>query len=126
MLCSSFMLCVTQILLWSSTVHATFWNNDQQIAKLDEIGKDMKLIMDAVDQIRNQNTHQKAVTLSILDLLIDAVDNLSEGGNFDQSEGKERTKVLKIARSISRKHRREASALPWDNLSPVDREAFNK
>jgi hypothetical protein len=97
-------------LLWLLVLVAecrpTFWTDNAALAEQH------KAIMDELSVIKDQNTLQKALTLSVLDLLIDfANDDESLAGPT------ERTKVLHIARSLSRKHRREASMLPsgWNN-----------
>ncbi|RYE20199.1 MAG: hypothetical protein EOP45_11450 [Sphingobacteriaceae bacterium] len=79
-----------------------FWNTGKAI------DPPLKAILEGIDEIKDQNILQKAITLSILDLLIDIADD----NDFSVSPT-ERTKVLTIARTLSRKHRREASILPW-------------
>lgn len=90
------------------SINATFWSgkNNSNLQSIEQL----QLISDNIENLRDQNTHLKALTLSILDLLIDSVDN-------DVNKETERTRVLSIARSISKKHRREASKLPWPQNS---------
>jgi len=82
-----------------------FWNTPGK-----PIDPTMNAILQGINEIKDQNIHQKAVTLSILDLLIDIADD------NNAVSPTERTKVLTIARTLSRKHRRAASIFP----SPSD------
>ncbi|RYE25181.1 MAG: hypothetical protein EOP45_05055 [Sphingobacteriaceae bacterium] len=110
-----FTITLCQLLFSSIVVQATFWNAAtlEQSRTITQLKSDMNVVMEGIDEIKNQNILLKAVTVSVLDLLIDAVDDLTD--NEKLRDTKERTKVLSIARSISRKHRREASILPWDS-----------
>lgn len=82
-----------------------FWNTPGK-----PIDPTIKAILEGIDEIKNHNILQKAITLSILDLLIDIADD------NNAVSPTERTKVLTIARTLSRKHRRAASIFP----SPSD------
>jgi hypothetical protein len=93
-----------------NAVSATFWGSNTNTQIQEQQQKNVQSILDGIDVVRNQNIHLKALTLSVLDLLIDTIDDLTDSSVRTKEE---KTKVLNIARSISRKHRREASVLPW-------------
>jgi len=67
-----------------------FWNTPGK--PIDPINK---AILEGIDEIKDQNVLQKAVTSSILDLLIDIADD---------NNAVSPTERTTIARSLSRKH----------------------
>lgn len=67
--------------------------------------EEFRKITDFMQEIQDQNILLKAINLSILDLLL-TMEN--------QETPQQKTKVLSIARSLSKRHKREQSVMPWD------------